>query len=86
MRTTTTSSLPVWGVWIEIQSTLPVPPLRHRRSPYGECGLKYHGEGAESSETGRSPYGECGLKWGFDRKADGAAGRSLPVWGVWIEI
>ena len=35
--------------------------------------------------TGRSPHGECGLKSG-NGCCDKGTEKSLPAWGVWIEI
>ena len=34
-------SLPAWGVWIEIRHVTSTGARGLRRSPHGECGLKY---------------------------------------------
>ena len=43
-----------------------------RRSPYGERGLKFHGQSGVEDALRRSPYGERGLKcraWRHDSPA-----------------
>ena len=57
----------------------------HSRSPHGECGLKCSGSAARPPPTGRSPHGECGLKYYITRMKN-CNKKSLPAWGVWIEI
>ena len=55
-------SLSLRRAWIEIL----FPVAFHTwesRSPYGERGLKSHGQGAGIRRTSRSPYGERGLKY-----------------------
>ena len=56
-----------------------------RRSPQGECGLKFDRVPAQLVHTGRSPQGECGLKL-HDAAIAVLSGESLPARGVWIEI
>ena len=56
-----------------------------RRSPQGECGLKYRRHHHRHPVPGRSPQGECGLKLRGELVGFGRGG-SLPARGVWIEI
>ena len=56
-----------------------------RRSPHGECGLKYSHILLHLFDNGRSPHGECGLKF-LKSLLLLQCLRSLPAWGVWIEI
>ena len=35
------TSLPAWGVWIEMQASELKPAGKYGRSPHGECGLKF---------------------------------------------
>ena len=79
-------SLPAWGVWIEIRHIVQSERIVSGRSPHGECGLKsvpvyvWHVKLAS-----RSPHGECGLK-SVTIAGITAVTKSLPAWGVWIEI
>ena len=57
-------SLPARGVWIEItRARQPQPHQRQRRSPQGECGLKWKLTFHPLIQACRSPQGECGLKY-----------------------
>ncbi len=57
-------SLPAWGVWIEMTMFLIALSTVLRRSPHGECGLKYLDMLRLDIRPRRSPHGECGLKSG----------------------
>ena len=57
----------------------------HRRSPYGERGLKYWCADPAPDWAGRSPYGERGLKFRNRMQCDSLAG-SLSLRRAWIEI
>ena len=59
---TTPTSLPAWGVRVEIQAT-GLPSRDRRHSPHGECGLKSAALAWIIATWARhSPHGECGLK------------------------
>ena len=55
-------SLSLRRAWIEIYRDIVRFVSRESRSPYGERGLKYVGQGAGECGACRSPYGERGLK------------------------
>ena len=57
-------SLPARGVWIEIRCIgTRIRAGVRRRSPQGECGLKYRSTPRQRHRPRRSPQGECGLKY-----------------------
>ena len=58
---------------------------RERHSPHGECGLKLLSVLYAPQILCHSPHGECGLKW-IRSHACIPCGRSLPAWGVRVEI
>ena len=78
-------SLPAWGVWIEISTSIDLLGIARSLPAWGVWIEMFALISTDVRLLRRSPHGECGLKLApFD--TDGLTSGSLPAWGVWIEI
>ena len=80
------SSLPAWGVWIEIVGSGAKDDIAMSLPAWGVWIEIVDVSHDIARRRGHSPHGECGLKSLTPPPRFSLLPRSLPAWGVWIEI